>query len=235
MRAAERLYAGLVADGRGDYQERHQLATVQGGLMLIARHRGDLAGAAALGESALALRQKNLAEQPGLVPLRSACASEAINLSWVLSETPGSAARALALAQAGQAELERLAQENPATPAWRDSALRANLHVARAHLALGQAALALPLIEALLDPTLEPARRGGAERIAWSGLEHALALHGLGDQDRAHEALHTAQQALGALAGGPAPNLAWTQKRAAEVARLLADPDAAAAAPGRTS
>lgn len=188
---------------------RHQIGTIEGARALIWLREDDLAQARAAAERAMALRERNVADEPQVPHWRDGLATEANTLAVALLRLGEDAAALQASRKSWEAAGE-LAREQGPQSKW---AVRRPLlaqQYGRALLAAGQAAQALDVLELAMAhwrQTLlaQPADATARWRLAWVQLQSARARAALG-QVGAALALVAAAQA--GLAGDPEDSLA---------------------------
>lgn len=226
---------------------RHQIGTIEGARALIWLREDDLAAARAAAERAMALRQRNVAEEPQVPHWRDGLATEANTLAVALLRL-GDEAAALQASRLSWEAAGQLAREQGPQSKW---ALRRPLLAqqhGRALLAAGQPAQALAVLDLALEhwrQTLQ-AQPGDATarwRLAWVRLQAARARAALGQAGAARALV---AQALAGVAEAPEDSpsrrddllvrgealtlmAGWQPTRRAELAReALAHFDAAA-------
>jgi eukaryotic-like serine/threonine-protein kinase len=183
---------------------RHQIGTIEGARALIWLREDDLAQARAAAERAMALRERNVADEPQVPHWRDGLATEANTLAVALLRL-GEDAGALRASRTSWEAAGQLAREQGPQSKW---ALRRPLlaqQYGRALLAAGQPGQAVEVLDLAVAHwrqvlEAQPADATARWRLAWVQLQLARAHAALG-QAGAARALVAAAQA--GLAGWP--------------------------------
>jgi eukaryotic-like serine/threonine-protein kinase len=215
---AAELFQSLAAAQPADADVQYQLGTVAGARQIVLRRLGRLDEAIDAGREAVRQREAALALQADHTSYREGVAGECNNLAMMLLER-GLVDEALAVTARGEALMQALQAEDPATALWPQRRRWFALHRGRALLAAGQLAPALATLTLAREAMAQADSGPTLSRLGWCDVALARCHLALGDRVSATAAAASARASLAARLA-EAPGDADTLQRQQELDAL---------------